>query len=81
VQAFDVSELPEQAAEYVKHLSAQTMYEDDDGDQTKIVTLNKRTMKAWVDFNREHLKQSRVTSQLNPNVLLLKLGTQQITRS
>lgn len=77
VQAFDLSLLPEQAAEYVKHLSAQRMYEDDDGDPNKIVSLNTRTRQAWVDFNREHLKQSKVNSQLNPNVLLLKSGTQQ----
>lgn len=77
VQAFDLADLPEQAAEYIKHLSAQTMYEDDDGDGSKIVTLTRRTMDAWADFNREHLKQSRVNSKNNPNVLLLRVGNTQ----
>lgn len=70
-----VEDLPETAAMYLMHKSAEDFYVNDDGDETKSNRLETRTARAWAALQAEELKISGVNALNRPTAMHLRSGT------
>jgi len=56
VLQIEIPDMPSQAASYLKHLAAEAMYVDDDGDPLKMQRLKDRVTIAWQQLRAEELR-------------------------
>lgn len=72
-----VEDLPPQAATYLKHMSAEAYYVDDDGDMVKADKLKERTTMAWHVLKAEQLKVEQTNALDSPAAVHLNYRIRQ----
>lgn len=61
-----IENLPPQAFTYLKHLAAQAMYEDEDGDNQKLQRLSERKAFAWQQLQAAQFKAAAPNALHSP---------------
>ena len=69
----DIEDLPHSAGTYVKHMAAEAMHTDDDGDtKGKGEKLAERVMLAWHNLKAEELKVANINALNSPHAAQLR---------
>jgi len=72
-----IEELPQAAASYLKHLTAENYYVDDDGDLSKAQLLKGRTQFAWNALKAAELKAENTNALDSPQAQYMRYRIQQ----
>lgn len=72
VVLLDIEDLPQVAASYLKHWSAENYCLDDDGDNQKVDRLKERTMLAWHALKAQQMKAEATNALDSPEAQKLR---------